>query len=124
MGVFVVRENENGFEFEVRTEAGETLVVSSLYKTLKNAHHGARSVLKTAPKAHFDDQTRQENCKKEMNPKFELSNDGPNAFSLCLRAKNGQVLLSKSGMPTKEEALRLIDEIRKSCAAGNYQDVL
>ncbi|MBQ6321431.1 MAG: DUF1508 domain-containing protein [Lachnospiraceae bacterium] len=113
MGWFKIRGTAAGFVFDLENRLGEIIAVSQTYKTVKNALHGAGSVQKTAPKAHFEDRTVPD-YKKDLNPRFELEKNDFETYQLSLRAKNGQVILLCQDIPTKEAALSLLEAIRKT----------
>ena len=117
MGWFKIHETSGGFVFDLENRLGEVIAVSQLYKTAKNALHGAGSVQKTAPKAHFEDRTVPD-YKKDLNPRFELEQDDAGGYCLSLRAKNGRVILVCKDILNKETALELLEKIRKTSGAA------
>ena len=113
MGKFIMKETPKGFVFSLKAGNGEVIAVSQVYKNEKTCRAGIRSVVKNAPAARVEDQTK-ENFSVQTNPKFEVYKDKSGEFRFRLKAKNGQVIATGEGYKALDGCMNGIASIRKN----------
>ena len=122
MGKFVINDAKNGVKFNLKAGNGEVIAHSEVYSSLASCKKGIASVIKNAPIAAVEDQTK-EGFAKERNPKFEIYADKKGEFRFRLRARNGQNIAASEGYTTMKACLNGIESVRKNAADGNIERV-
>ena len=122
MGKFVISDAKNGVKFNLKAGNGETIAHSEVYSSLASCKKGIASVVKNAPIAPVEDQTK-EGYKKESNPKFEVYEDKKGEVRFRLKARNGQVIAVGEGYTTMKACLNGIESIRKNAAENKIERV-
>ena len=122
MGKFVINDAKNGVKFYLKAGNGEVIAHSEVYSSLASCKKGIASVIKNAPIAAVEDQTK-EGFAKERNPKFEIYADKKGEFRFRLRARNGQNIAASEGYTTMKACLNGIESVRKNAADGNIERV-
>ena len=118
MGKFVINDAKNGVKFNLKAGNGEIIAHSVVYSSLASCKKGIASVIKNAPIAAVEDQTK-EGFAKERNPKFEIYADKKGEFRFRLRARNGQNIAASEGYTTMKACQNGIESVRKNAAEGN-----
>jgi len=114
MGKFVIRRTNTGIKFDLKATNGEVISTSEVYKSLASCKAGVASVMKNAPIAPIEDQTKEE-VVREKCPKFELYTDKAGETRFRLKASNGQIIASSGeGYKTKANALNGIESVKKN----------
>ena len=122
MGKFVINDAKNGVKFNLKAGNGEIIAHSEVYSSLASCKKGIASVIKNAPIAAVEDQTK-EGFAKERNPKFEIYADKKGEFRFRLRARNGQNIAASEGYTTMKACQNGIESVRKNAAEGNIERV-
>ncbi|MEG2870709.1 MAG: YegP family protein [Clostridium sp.] len=110
MGKFLIKKTEMGIVFHLRAANGETIGVSQVYESEEACKKGIESVMKVAPTAGVEDQTRSRS-KELKNPKFEIYKDKGGKFRFRLKAHNGQEVLASQGYTAKASCKNGIQSI-------------
>ena len=122
MGKFIINDAKNGVKFNIKAGNGEVIAHSEVYSSLASCKKGIASVIKNAPIAAVEDQTK-EGFAKERNPKFEIYADKKGEFRFRLRARNGQNIAASEGYTTMKACLNGIESVRKNAADGTIERV-
>ena len=122
MGKFVINDTKNGVKFNLKAGNGEIIAHSEVYSSLGSCKKGIASVIKNAPIAPVEDQTK-EGFEKISNPKFEVYTDKKGEFRFRLRARNGQNIAASEGYTTMEACQNGIESVRKNAAEDNIERV-
>ena len=122
MGKFVIVDAKNGVKFNLKAGNGEIIAHSEVYSSLGSCKKGIASVIKNAPIAPVEDQTK-EGFEKLSNPKFEVYTDKKGEFRFRLRARNGQNIAASEGYTTMKACQNGIESVRKNAAEGNVERV-
>ncbi|MBR0481089.1 MAG: YegP family protein [Firmicutes bacterium] len=122
MGKFVINDTKNGVKFNLKAGNGEIIAHSEVYSSLGSCKKGIASVIKNAPIAPVEDQTK-EGFEKISNPKFEVYTDKKGEFRFRLRARNGQNIAASEGYTTMKACQNGIESVRKNAAEGNIERV-
>ena len=122
MGKFVINDAKNGVKFNLKAGNGEVIAHSEVYSSLASCKKGIASVIKNAPIAPVEDQTK-EGFEKISNPKFEVYTDKKGEFRFRLRARNGQNIAASEGYTTMKACQNGIESVRKNAAEGNIERV-
>ena len=122
MGKFIINDAKNGVKFNLKAGNGEVIAHSEVYSSLASCKKGIASVIKNAPIAAVEDQTK-EGFAKERNPKFEIYADKKGEFRFRLRARNGQNIAASEGYSTMKACLNGIESVRKNAADGTIERV-
>ena len=120
MGKFVITEVKSGIKFNLKAGNGEIIAHSEVYASLGSCKKGIASVIKNAPVAPVEDQTK-EGFEKLSNPKFEVYQDKKGEFRFRLRARNGQNIASGEGYTTMKACQNGIESVRKNAAEGKVE---
>ena len=120
MGKFVISDAKNGVKFNLKAGNGETIAHSEVYSSLASCKKGIASVIKNAPIAAVEDQTK-EGYAKVKNPKFEVYADKKGECRFRLKARNGQVVVSSEGYTTMKACENGIESVRKNAAEGKIE---
>ena len=118
MGKFEIIDAKNGVKFNLKAGNGEIIAHSEVYSSLGSCKKGIASVVKNAPIAPVEDQTK-EGFEKISNPKFEVYADKKGEFRFRLRARNGQNIAASEGYTTMKACQNGIESVRKNAAEGN-----
>ena len=113
MGKFVIRETATGVKFDLKASNGEVIASSQVYKSEKSCNAGIASVMKNAPIAGSEDQTK-EGYEKIKNPKFEIYTDKAGETRFRLKATNGQIIATSEGYKSMKSCLNGIESIKKN----------
>ena len=110
-GKYIIRATNTGMRFDLKASNGEVVATSEVYKSKAACMNGIKSVMKKAPIAALEDQTK-EDSEKCKNPKFEmyLDKDGDHRFRL--KAKNGQIIAVSEGYKARKKCLNGIESVR------------
>ena len=120
MGKFVISDAKNGVKFNLKAGNGEVVAHSEVYSSLASCRKGIASVIKNAPIAACEDQTK-EGYAKETNPKFEVYQDKKGEFRFRLKARNGQIIAVGEGYTTMKACQNGIESVRKNAAEGKVE---
>ncbi len=120
MGKFVICDAKNGVKFNLKAGNGEIIAHSEVYSSLASCKKGIASVIKNAPIAAVEDQTK-EGYAKEKNPKFEVYTDKKGEFRFRLKARNGQIVASSEGYTTMKTCENGIESVRKNAVEGKVE---
>lgn len=116
MGKFVINQNDKGgFSFSLKANNGEIIATSQVYRSLPTCKKGISSVVKNAPIAGLEDQTK-EGYERQKHPKFEMYTDKAGATRFRLKALNGQIIVVGQGYKSPSGCLNGIDSIRRHAA--------
>lgn len=113
MGKFVISNTKTGVRFNLKAGNGEIIATSETYTSLTACKAGIQSVIKNAPVAATEDQTK-EDFETAKHPKFEVYTDKAGEFRFRLKATNGQVIAVGEGYKALQGCLNGIDSIRKN----------
>ena len=106
MGKFVIVDAKNGVKFNLKAGNGEVIAHSEVYSSLGSCKKGIASVIKNAPIAPVEDQTK-EGFEKLSNPKFEVYQD----------------IAASEGYTTMKACQNGIESVRKNAAEANVERV-
>ena len=120
MGKFVINDTKNGVKFNLKDGNGEIIAHSEVYSSLGSCKKGIASVIKNAPIAPVEDQTK-EGFEKISNPKFEVYTDKKGEFRFRLRARNGQNIAASEGYTTMKACQNGIESVRKNAADAKIE---
>ena len=120
MGKFVIVDAKNGVKFNLKAGNGEIIAHSEVYSSLGSCKKGIASVIKNAPIAPVEDQTK-EGFEKLSNPKFEVYTDKKGEFRFRLRARNGQNIAASEGYTTMKACQNGIESVRKNAADAKIE---
>ena len=120
MGKFVISDAKNGVKFNLKAGNGETIANSEVYSSLAACKKGIASVMKNAPIAPIEDQTK-EGYKAERNPKFEVYQDKKGEFRFRLKARNGQIIAVSEGYTTMKACENGIASVKKNSADAKIE---
>ncbi len=120
MGKFVINDTKNGVKFNLKAGNGEIIAHSEVYSSLGSCKKGIASVIKNAPIAPVEDQTK-EGFEKISNPKFEVYTDKKGEFRFRLRARNGQNIAASEGYTTMKACQNGIESVRKNAADAKIE---
>jgi uncharacterized protein YegP (UPF0339 family) len=120
MGKFVINDTKNGVKFNLKASNGEIIAHSEVYSSLGSCKKGIASVIKNAPIAPVEDQTK-EGFEKISNPKFEVYTDKKGEFRFRLRARNGQNIAASEGYTTMKACQNGIESVRKNAADAKIE---
>ncbi len=113
MGKFVIRNTNTGVKFDLKAGNGQVIATSEVYTTLDACKNGIESVMKNAPVAGIEDQTK-EGFEKEKCPKFEMYTDKAGEYRFRLKATNGQVIATSEGYTTIASCENGIESVKKN----------
>ncbi|MCR4840184.1 MAG: YegP family protein [Lachnospiraceae bacterium] len=115
MGKFVIKQAKSGPMFNLKAGNGEVILSSQVYADEKSCRNGIESIMKNAPVAEIEDQTK-EGFETVKNPKFEVYTDKSGETRFRLKASNGQVIGTGEGYASKAGCLKGIESIKKNAA--------
>ncbi len=115
MGKFVIKTVKTGYNFALKARNGEIIATSEVYTSLAGCKNGVNSVMKNAPVASFEDQTK-ENFETAKNPKFEMYVDKAGEYRFRLKATNGEIIAVSEGYKSKAGCENGIASVRKNAA--------
>ena len=121
MGKFSVRNTATGIKFDLKAGNGEVIATSEVYTTEAACKKGIASVIKNAPIAPVEDQTK-EGYEKVSNPKFEVYTDKKGEFRFRLKAKNGQIITTGEGYSKLDSCLKGVESVRKNAKDAKIED--
>ena len=113
MSKFVIRAVDTGMKFDLKAANGQTVATSEVYETAAACRKGIESVIKNAPRAKVEDQTR-ESWTALTNPKFELYEDKSGQYRFRLKARNGQVIAISEGYTSKGSCMDGIESVKNN----------
>ncbi len=117
MGLFLIRETNGKFNFRLKADNGEVIVVSQQYKSLLTCKAGIAAVRTAAAAAGVEDQTA-EGFKPLLHPKFEVYLDAAGEYRFRLKAKNGQIIAASQGYQSLDTCLNGIEAVRSNAPDG------
>ena len=117
MGLFLIRETNGKFNFRLKADNGEVIVVSQQYKSMLTCKAGIASVRAAAAKAGVEDQTA-EGFTPLLHPKFEVYLDSAGDYRFRLKAKNGQIIAASQGYKSLDSCLNGVESVRKNAPDG------
>ncbi len=115
MGKFVIRNTNTGVKFDLKAPNGEVIATSEVYTAEANCRKGIDSVIRNAPVAALEDQTK-EGYAVEKHPKFEVYTDKAGEFRFRLKATNGQIIAVSEGYKALASCMNGIESVRKNAA--------
>lgn len=113
MGRFVIKQARNGLYFDLQAGNYETIASSEIYSSDASCRKGIESVIRNAPIASVEDQTK-ENFSTRKNPKFEIYQDRTGHFRFRLKAKNGEIIATSEGYKAKASCINGIKSVMKN----------
>ena len=113
MGKFVIRPTNTGIKFDLKAPNGEVIATSEVYTAEANCRKGIASVIKNAPIANLEDQTKEDYAKEKC-PKFEVYLDKAGEFRFRLKATNGQNICHSEGYKALASCMNGIESVRKN----------
>ena len=113
MSKFVIRAVDTGMKFDLKAANGQTVATSEVYETAAACRKGIESVIKNAPRAKVEDQTR-ESWTALTNPKFELYEDKSGQYRFRLKARNGEIIAVSERYTAKAGCLGGMESVRKN----------
>ena len=113
MGKFVISQAKTGVKFNLKAGNGEIIATSQIYKDEDSCRKGIASVVKNAPVAPIEDQTK-EGFTVEKHPKFEVYKDKAGEFRFRLKATNGQIIATGEGYKAMAGCKNGIASIKKN----------
>jgi uncharacterized protein YegP (UPF0339 family) len=107
MGKFVISTRKNGeFQFNLKSETGENLLISEGYTARANCTNGIESVRKNAQiDKHFE-------RKKAANGKFFFN----------LKSSNGQVIATSEMFSDENSRENRIEMVKKNASGASMED--
>jgi len=120
MGKFLVKKTSTGYKFDLHSGNGETIATSEVYSSEASCLKGIESVIKNAPIANFEDQTKDPAI-TAVNPKYEMYNDKTGEFRFRLKARNGEVIAASQGYKAKASCLNGIESIKKNAVDAKVE---
>lgn len=114
IGKFIIKPTKSGgVKFDLKASNGETILSSQPYKSLKSCKNGIASVIKNAPVAEIEDQTKEKIESKKC-PKFEIYLDKAGESRFRLKAKNGQIIGTSEGYKALKSCMNGIASVVKN----------
>ncbi len=113
MGTFLVKKTKTGVKFDLKANNGEVIATSEVYTAKASCMKGVDSVVRNAPVAAVEDQTK-EGFEKQKSPKFEVYTDKGGEFRFRLKAKNGQIIAVSEGYVKIASCFNGIESVRKN----------
>ena len=114
IGKFIIKPTKSGgVKFDLKASNGETILSSQTYKSLKSCKNGIASVIKNAPVAEIEDQTKEKIESKKC-PKFEIYLDKAGESRFRLKAKNGQIIGTSEGYKAIKSCMNGIASVVKN----------
>lgn len=113
MGKFVIKQAKTGPMFNLKAGNGQVIATSEIYSSMDACKNGIASVIKNAPIAPVEDQTK-EGYAAEKCPKFEVNKDKKGEFRFRLKAGNGQVIATSEGYTTMAACSNGIESVKKN----------
>ncbi|MBQ0004913.1 MAG: YegP family protein [Clostridiales bacterium] len=113
MGKFVIKQAKTGPMFNLKAGNGQVIATSEIYSSMDACKNGIASVMKNAPIAPVEDQTK-EGYAAEKCPKFEVYKDKKGEFRFRLKAGNGQVIATSEGYTTMAACSNGIESVKKN----------
>lgn len=113
MGKFVIKQAKTGPMFNLKAGNGQVIATSEIYSSMDGCKNGIASVVKNAPIAPIEDQTK-EGFAAEKCPKFEVYADKKGEFRFRLKAGNGQIIATSEGYTTLAACNNGIESVKKN----------
>ena len=113
MGKFVIKTTNTGIKFDLKAPNGEVIATSEVYTAEANCRKGIDSVMRNAPVAAVEDQTK-EGFAVEKHPKFEVYVDKAGEYRFRLKATNGQNICHSEGYKALASCMNGIESVRKN----------
>ena len=120
MGLFLIRETNGKFNFRLKADNGEVIVVSQQYKSLLTCKAGIAAVRIAAAAAALEDQT-QEGYTAQPHPKFEVYLDAAGEYRFRLKARNGQIIAASQSYQAIDTCLNGVASVRENAADGTVE---
>ena len=113
MGKFVIKTTNTGIKFDLKAPNGEVIATSEVYTAEVNCRKGIDSVMRNAPIAAIEDQTK-EGFAVEKHPKFEVYVDKAGEYRFRLLATNGQNICHSEGYKALASCMNGIESVKKN----------
>jgi len=113
MGKFVIRETKTGIKFDLKATNGQVILTSEVYTSKAACQNGIESIMKNAPIAAVEDQSK-EGYEKEKHPKFEIYLDNSGEYRFRLKATNGQIIGVSEGYKAHESCVNGVESVKKN----------
>ena len=113
MGKFIIKNTKTGIKFDLKAPNGEVIATSEVYTAEVNCRKGIASVIRNAPVAAVEDQTK-EGYTPEKHPKFEVYTDKAGEFRFRLKATNGQIIAVSEGYKALDSCMNGIESVKKN----------
>ena len=117
----MIRQVNSGVKFDLYAANGQTILTSEVYNSESACRKGIASVMKNAPRARLEDQTK-EPYQVLANPKFELYQSRAGDYRFRLKARNGQIIAISENYSGKAGCLNGIDSVRKNAAEAEIME--
>jgi uncharacterized protein YegP (UPF0339 family) len=115
MSSFLIRPVPTGYKFDLKAPNGQVIATSEVYETRAACRKGIESVMKNAPVANVEDQTK-EGYAAEKHPKFEIYTDASGEYRFRLKATNGQIIGVSEGYKAHESCVNGVESVKKNAA--------
>ena len=110
----VYKDKAGKFRFRLRAANNKIVAVSEAYESKVGCINGVKSVQGNC-NSHVEDKTVE--VEMLSNPKYEVFSDVASKFRFNLKAPNGEIIAASEAYETKQNVLRGIEAVQKSCDA-------
>lgn len=110
----VFKDVERKYRFRLRASSNKIVAVSEAYESKNGCINGVKSVQKNC-QSQVEDKTIE--GERLPHPKYEVFADANLEFRFNLLAPNGRTIASSEGYKSKQDCLKGIEEVKKSCGA-------
>jgi len=110
----VYKDKAGKFRFRLRAANNKIVAVSEAYESKVGCINGVKSVQGNC-NSHVEDKTVE--VEMLSNPKYEVFSDVASNFRFNLKAPNGEIIAASEAYETKQNVLRGIEAVQKSCDA-------
>ena len=121
MGKYFVRQNENGYRFELMAPNREIILTGSVYASRNACLKALDGVRRTVSLARLEDQTVK-NVEEQPNPRFVLYKDKKRRYCYRLHARNGKIVAEGGGFTSKELGLQGIESVRRNAVKSKVSE--
>jgi uncharacterized protein YegP (UPF0339 family) len=110
----VYKDTVGKFRFRLRAANNKIVAVSEAYESKAGCINGVKSVQKNCD-SKIEDKTI--GAETLTHPKYEVFTDAASKYRFNLSAPNGQVIATSEAYETKQNCMRGIEAVQKSCDA-------
>jgi uncharacterized protein YegP (UPF0339 family) len=110
----VYRDTAGKFRFRLRAANNKIVAVSEAYESKAGCMNGVRSVQSNC-ESKIEDKTI--GAEKLLHPKYVVFTDAASKFRFNLSAPNGEVIATSEAYETKQNCMKGIEAVQKSCDA-------